>query len=763
MQPISNQGRASSSASSNPASSGNDGNSNSSALSAALKGATLAFQAQNQNKSPAGAADRPGPGLGPATGPGPTQIPPKPKPKSPPSTTDNGALRAATQAARECSRSRQRSPAGSSVSRQATGGSIGVAAPDYHLAPPGHQSPNPEARSSASYIAATLAASRTGSPTPGLGFATSPLSATQLHSRVQRRPSLGAGSGGGAGGQGMEGTDAEPIQPTGSLISLFEGKKGQVDVDPVKRRDPGRRREERWVMTLERERSLAEQEGEVPRSKSKPDVKPKPPPSVVVRAATFKGAEGPEGWLGAGRASPQMSPKSSVVVRGADDAQSAVDGDSFSRSEGQSKRQVKPPVASRKPKVAPQGETTTERKRETTPPPIHHARRPVTELISPEPRRIIKTPQLEPPQLPARGPVASTKTLPRRTLSQSSASSDDSFVSASSTQSPRAMSPVRHIESPSPCPNSSLPLRRSTQANISRSSPLHLNSSPGPRPEAIRRLTSPNAASPSSSSLALDSLTNAIVASNLASARLATQSSSPGPPPLPAPRRHKQRPGSPQYLQPQRTADSLQRDRTGGSSRSPGARSQQQDPKQRTGMLRTLRAPHSSLSDDEDARRRTHRTRKKTLHPLSGGKKHAHNEGSRRRWRDEVSPRERRRYEAVWASNRGLFLRPGWAYNASNPEDYGIAGEGTVEAGLVVNIVVRGIWSRSRLPADELAEVWDLVDKRGDGTLGRQEFVVGMWLIDQRLRGRKIPARVGESVWASVRGGLVVPAPKKRR
>ncbi|KAK0711389.1 hypothetical protein B0H67DRAFT_470112, partial [Lasiosphaeris hirsuta] len=110
-----------------------------------------------------------------------------------------------------------------------------------------------------------------------------------------------------------------------------------------------------------------------------------------------------------------------------------------------------------------------------------------------------------------------------------------------------------------------------------------------------------------------------------------------------------------------------------------------------------------------------------------------HSEGSRRRWRDAVSVRERRRYEAVWASNRGLFLEGSAA-----------------EAEMVVNVVVRDIWGRSRLPADELSEVWELVDRRGEGALDRQEFVVGMWLIDQRLRGRKIPARVGESVWDSV-------------
>jgi hypothetical protein len=77
----------------------------------------------------------------------------------------------------------------------------------------------------------------------------------------------------------------------------------------------------------------------------------------------------------------------------------------------------------------------------------------------------------------------------------------------------------------------------------------------------------------------------------------------------------------------------------------------------------------------------------------------------------------------------------------------------------VLNIVVRQVWKRSRLPVDELAEVWDLVDRQGRGMLGRQEFVVGMWLIDQRLRGRKIPAKVSDSVWGST-NGMTIVAPK---
>lgn len=180
-------------------------------------------------------------------------------------------------------------------------------------------------------------------------------------------------------------------------------------------------------------------------------------------------------------------------------------------------------------------------------------------------------------------------------------------------------------------------------------------------------------------------------------------------------------------------------------------------------MLQTLRQP-VSFSDDEDARRHLHKYRKKAL-----AMKHAHHEGSRRRWRDEMTARERRRYEAVWASNRGLFLRPGFAFQ--HPDHWQPAHEGLTqldlaramdgpEADRVVNLVVRDIWSRSRLPADELAEVWDLVDRSGGGSLAKEEFVVGLWLIDQRLRGRKLPARVGESVWESARGGMRVLGPK---
>lgn len=105
-----------------------------------------------------------------------------------------------------------------------------------------------------------------------------------------------------------------------------------------------------------------------------------------------------------------------------------------------------------------------------------------------------------------------------------------------------------------------------------------------------------------------------------------------------------------------------------------------------------------------------------------------------------MTDRQRRRYEAVWASNRGWLLE---------------------HSDSVANVVVCDIWRRSRLPDDELADIWDLVDRDGSGMLGRHEFVVGMWLIDQRLRGRKLHLKVSDSVWGSA-SSVTVMRPRGR-
>ena len=178
-------------------------------------------------------------------------------------------------------------------------------------------------------------------------------------------------------------------------------------------------------------------------------------------------------------------------------------------------------------------------------------------------------------------------------------------------------------------------------------------------------------------------------------------------------------------------------------------------------MRHTLRAEKSAEDEDEDEgderRRKTHMWKK---HP----NKHA--EGDRKRWRDSVTERERKRYEGVWAANKGLLL-------SKASSDY------------VHALVVKDILTRSGLGSTTLAEVWDLVagygyghpdtpgvsrprrssemqssgntlmsdsDTRGKRYLTREEFVVSLWLVDQCLKGRKLPVSVGESVWESVRG-----------
>ena len=83
---------------------------------------------------------------------------------------------------------------------------------------------------------------------------------------------------------------------------------------------------------------------------------------------------------------------------------------------------------------------------------------------------------------------------------------------------------------------------------------------------------------------------------------------------------------------------------------------------------------------------------------------------------------------------------------------------------LIHGVVVKRIWKRSRLPKQTLEAIWDLVDFRKDGTLNKPEFLVGMWLVDQCLYGRKLPKKVDGTVWNSLGNvGLNVVLKKKGR
>lgn len=219
-----------------------------------------------------------------------------------------------------------------------------------------------------------------------------------------------------------------------------------------------------------------------------------------------------------------------------------------------------------------------------------------------------------------------------------------------------------------------------------------------------------------------DDLANAIVASSLASSR--------------APSPHKAEPPPvPSHRQKYQTRLSF--------SRTPSPAKQ--------GMLHTLRKIESLESEDEEERHPFGKHKKKRLvrkHP------NKHHEGDRKRWRDAVTERERKRYEGLWAANKGMHI----SFTPEEVEEFRLApnSEATLARKVLIhesvsNIVTREVWARSRLPDATLEMVWDLVDSDCVGRLGKVEFVVGLWLIDQRLKGRKLPVKVSDSVWVSVR------------
>nr|POE55623.1 increased rdna silencing protein 4 [Quercus suber] len=218
-----------------------------------------------------------------------------------------------------------------------------------------------------------------------------------------------------------------------------------------------------------------------------------------------------------------------------------------------------------------------------------------------------------------------------------------------------------------------------------------------------------------------DDLANAIVASSLASARAPSpRKVEPPPPPSRRSKGHKL-----------------------SFSRTPSPA--------KHAMLSTLRKIESSESEDEEENHPYGKHKKKRLvrkHP------NKHHEGDRKRWRDAVTERERKRYEGVWAANKGLhisFTPEEEARFRRTPNSDATLTDKVAINECVSSLVTRDIWTRSRLPESTLETVWDLVDHECIGRLSKAEFVVGLWLIDQGLKGRKLPVRVTDSVWASVR------------
>ncbi|KAH0437683.1 hypothetical protein CcaCcLH18_03803 [Colletotrichum camelliae] len=718
----------------------------------------------------------------------------KPKPVPPPkptttttTTTTTGArgLAPALAATAAANRSRSTSP----IQRQHTGTSVATstfgrdgtadmrdrlssflasspaaASTASHLTP--HTKLDPK---SPSYIAAALAASRSASPSPQphpSPSALTPAQVNQLHqmqsarSLRSRRDSLEE--------EGMALPDTTSIPATGHLITMFERSE---DVDPVKKSaGDGRRRPAVRTMTPEREMSPArakaarmgieerplvvkpkpkvktrpitptpverEVEAVTPKSQ-KPGTKPKPRPitptpalqRTLSDAGVKKPVAKPSKQPGSpAKRSPHRRTESEQVVQkrkppvGLQPAAEVMEKRSMpSLAKAASIQPARPD--SKEPPVAPEprrSRTTKAKQAAPSSPPA--ASKVHTEIVSPEPKRPGSKAKTRPPTPPqprgttskAKGVEAPPLRKPRsmasvyghglplqeisrptsatRPSTADTSSSNDTFVSASSglTAVPD-VTPVR-------------PPNRQTHSALSTPSRSSVNSSP-------TRATPRRTPASSTTSLPLNSLSNAIMAGSLAAARLTpsnTGNSTLSPPP------HPNRTKSPRLRQ-------------------------------------TLRQPPSKSDDEDEIRKKKHQ---------KASNKHSHAEGARRRWRDEITERERRRYEAVWASNRGALLLTPFLPQALQSD--AVLPPPQDAADCVANIVAREIWRRSRLPTEELAEVWDLVDRSRRGMLSKQEFVVGMWLIDQRLRGRKIPRKVSASVWDSVQG-VTVREPKGKK
>lgn len=161
-----------------------------------------------------------------------------------------------------------------------------------------------------------------------------------------------------------------------------------------------------------------------------------------------------------------------------------------------------------------------------------------------------------------------------------------------------------------------------------------------------------------------------------------------------------------------------------------------------------MRSPDKSQDRDNSPQKKSHNLLSKK-HP------NKHNEGARKRWREFVTEKERKRYEGLWAANRGLYLTE--KMFEGRPDAQGKK----LHQDAVCAVVVKDLWSRSRLPVDILEQVWELVDRGPEPKwwLTRDEFIMGLWLIDQSLKGRKLPGKVQDGTWESVRRVGIVLKP----
>ncbi|KAJ8121631.1 hypothetical protein O1611_g10052 [Lasiodiplodia mahajangana] len=386
----------------------------------------------------------------------------------------NGALMAATSASHD--RSLSRSPSRPTIGQSNT------------LTPV--KSPTGDARSP-SLIAATLAASRTGSPSPKIGPPIHP-NAYQA-ARERRRGNVGEESAISPLADVDLTTDSSSIGPTNALISLFEQKGDETD--PVKK-SPAVSSVKKGV---------------------KAGLRPMTPPRAMSPVVAYD-------------TSPSILASSFAWEK------AALSSPSAGREVGRVKSPLRD-VRDAEPSVPTSLSKPTRKPRPITPPP-RGIGRTSTVILSPQPRKtsshriVTDSPDMVPspanPSLTKPGkehqsrasrtivpPMASIAgeegagALVRRS---SSSLSDDTFVSASSAPSPQPDSPTH--QSP----------RRQTLDTLKPPKPplRHSVSIPLPsRPPMLQSSSNPR----------LDSLTNAIVAGSLASARATPVTVKPPTPP----------------------------------------------------------------------------------------------------------------------------------------------------------------------------------------------------------------------------------------
>jgi len=217
---------------------------------------------------------------------------------------------------------------------------------------------------------------------------------------------------------------------------------------------------------------------------------------------------------------------------------------------------------------------------------------------------------------------------------------------------------------------------------------------------------------------------------------------------LPPPRRLERIPQSKNRISPHMTGDnladaivgaSLAASRTPPSEPSSAPISRGRSPvKAGTSLRQTLRSPEQPESTSENER---HNFR----HP------NKYNEGDRKRWRDKVSEEEYKQWAGMWSANKGYLLSSREIPIDHRPSNIDPDGTLVNLDDELCNIVVRELWSRSKLHTSVLKQIWDLVDSRGVCRLTKDQFIVGMWLIERQREGRKLPVKVPQSVWESVR------------